>query len=218
MVLPQPGGPWMRTPRGGMTPTLVNTFGCRIGSSTSSRILVSCLSTPPMSSYPPSSSSASSSARSSGSSRTSSSVEGATTHRRSGSVATTSTSTTCAPCRTRIRSPSCTGRYGAASSPSGAKCGARTWSWSSSAERPAIASESGCSVTFAPSPTESHPYSLTRSPTLTCRLERACAATQTASAGTEASSRTRQMVSRDRLPLRRTVSPAIRLSAAILSG
>eukprot|EP00965_Chrysotila_dentata_P211039 6186253-Pleurochrysis_carterae.AAC.5 len=48
IVLPQPGGPWISTPRGGRTPTEVNTFGWRIGSSTSSRILASCLSQPPM--------------------------------------------------------------------------------------------------------------------------------------------------------------------------
>mmetsp|Transcript_23348 Transcript_23348/g.78494 ORF Transcript_23348/g.78494 Transcript_23348/m.78494 type:complete len:306 (-) Transcript_23348:726-1643(-) len=49
-VLPEPGGPNMRMPRGGLTPMDLKSCGWRSGSSTSSRICASCLRTPPMSS------------------------------------------------------------------------------------------------------------------------------------------------------------------------
>lgn len=49
-VLPQPGGPWSRTPFGGSMPRRWKSSGCRKGSSTISR--TRCISSwrPPMSS------------------------------------------------------------------------------------------------------------------------------------------------------------------------
>mmetsp|Transcript_25488 Transcript_25488/g.53020 ORF Transcript_25488/g.53020 Transcript_25488/m.53020 type:complete len:306 (+) Transcript_25488:815-1732(+) len=49
-VLPVPGGPYRSTPRGGLTPRVLNNAGWRRGSSIISRICASCLRTPPMSS------------------------------------------------------------------------------------------------------------------------------------------------------------------------
>mmetsp|Transcript_43754 Transcript_43754/g.104031 ORF Transcript_43754/g.104031 Transcript_43754/m.104031 type:complete len:335 (+) Transcript_43754:1098-2102(+) len=60
-VLPEPGGPNMSMPLGGLMPRDLKSCGWRSGSSTSSRICASCLRTPPMSSYPMSSSRSSSS-------------------------------------------------------------------------------------------------------------------------------------------------------------
>mmetsp|Transcript_17166 Transcript_17166/g.41906 ORF Transcript_17166/g.41906 Transcript_17166/m.41906 type:complete len:215 (-) Transcript_17166:589-1233(-) len=54
-VLPEPGGPYISRPLGGLMPRLLKSWGCLRGSSTSSRICASCLRTPPMSSYPTSS-------------------------------------------------------------------------------------------------------------------------------------------------------------------
>mmetsp|Transcript_48604 Transcript_48604/g.121352 ORF Transcript_48604/g.121352 Transcript_48604/m.121352 type:complete len:306 (+) Transcript_48604:1020-1937(+) len=49
-VFPEPGGPYMSKPLGGLMPRLLKSWGWRRGSSTSSRIWASCLRTPPMSS------------------------------------------------------------------------------------------------------------------------------------------------------------------------
>mmetsp|Transcript_30127 Transcript_30127/g.84150 ORF Transcript_30127/g.84150 Transcript_30127/m.84150 type:complete len:306 (-) Transcript_30127:812-1729(-) len=49
-VLPQPGAPYIRIPRGGFTPIFLNSDGCRRGSSTSSLTWASCFRQPPMSS------------------------------------------------------------------------------------------------------------------------------------------------------------------------
>mmetsp|Transcript_17480 Transcript_17480/g.61398 ORF Transcript_17480/g.61398 Transcript_17480/m.61398 type:complete len:306 (+) Transcript_17480:1817-2734(+) len=49
-VLPDPGGPCSSTPRGGFTPSVLNSVGWRSGSSIISRICASCLRRPPMSS------------------------------------------------------------------------------------------------------------------------------------------------------------------------
>eukprot|EP00967_Tisochrysis_lutea_P068287 scaffold89446_cov30-Tisochrysis_lutea.AAC.1 len=57
-----------------------------------------------------------------------------------------------------------------------------------------------------------------RSPGLTRRLPRAWAVSQSPSTGTFLSGRSTHNVSRERRPLRRTVSPSIRLSSAIFSG
>mmetsp|Transcript_886 Transcript_886/g.2733 ORF Transcript_886/g.2733 Transcript_886/m.2733 type:complete len:264 (-) Transcript_886:700-1491(-) len=46
-VFPEPGGPWSKTPRGGLTPHRVKTSGERSGSVTSSRSAASCALTPP---------------------------------------------------------------------------------------------------------------------------------------------------------------------------
>ena len=50
VVLPEPGGPYMSTPRGGGMPTAWKMDGWRSGSSTSSRICAICFLQPPMSS------------------------------------------------------------------------------------------------------------------------------------------------------------------------
>ncbi len=47
---PDPGGPYSRMPRGGLTPMVLNSAGCLRGSSTSSLICAICLRTPPTSS------------------------------------------------------------------------------------------------------------------------------------------------------------------------
>mmetsp|Transcript_28922 Transcript_28922/g.62308 ORF Transcript_28922/g.62308 Transcript_28922/m.62308 type:complete len:312 (-) Transcript_28922:714-1649(-) len=52
IVLPEPGGPYISTPRGGGMPTERKIWGWRRGSSTSSLICASCLLHPPISSYP----------------------------------------------------------------------------------------------------------------------------------------------------------------------
>ena len=49
-VLPLPGGPNSSTPRGGLMPSVLNSSGCRSGSSIISRIWPSWRRTPPMSS------------------------------------------------------------------------------------------------------------------------------------------------------------------------
>mmetsp|Transcript_53230 Transcript_53230/g.108607 ORF Transcript_53230/g.108607 Transcript_53230/m.108607 type:complete len:335 (+) Transcript_53230:1019-2023(+) len=54
-VFPEPGGPYMSMPLGGLMPRLLKSCGCLSGSSTNSRICASCFLTPPMSSYPMSS-------------------------------------------------------------------------------------------------------------------------------------------------------------------
>mmetsp|Transcript_18105 Transcript_18105/g.30239 ORF Transcript_18105/g.30239 Transcript_18105/m.30239 type:complete len:263 (-) Transcript_18105:433-1221(-) len=64
IVLPEPAGPCINTPRGGRTPMTLKTSGCFSGRSMSSLSIASCLSSPPTSSYPTvSSSSACSSVR-----------------------------------------------------------------------------------------------------------------------------------------------------------
>mmetsp|Transcript_10482 Transcript_10482/g.31324 ORF Transcript_10482/g.31324 Transcript_10482/m.31324 type:complete len:221 (+) Transcript_10482:1493-2155(+) len=52
IVLPEPAGPWIMTPRAGRTPKWSNTSGCLSGKSISSRSCASSLSSPPMSAYP----------------------------------------------------------------------------------------------------------------------------------------------------------------------
>mmetsp|Transcript_8308 Transcript_8308/g.23175 ORF Transcript_8308/g.23175 Transcript_8308/m.23175 type:complete len:277 (+) Transcript_8308:5138-5968(+) len=49
-VLPEPGGPYRRTPRGGLTPRVLKRAGWRRGSSIISRIWAICLRQPPTSS------------------------------------------------------------------------------------------------------------------------------------------------------------------------
>mmetsp|Transcript_25123 Transcript_25123/g.99975 ORF Transcript_25123/g.99975 Transcript_25123/m.99975 type:complete len:306 (+) Transcript_25123:1398-2315(+) len=49
-VFPDPGGPYRRTPRGGLTPNVLKSDGCLSGSSIISRICAICLRQPPMSS------------------------------------------------------------------------------------------------------------------------------------------------------------------------
>ena len=49
-VLPLPGGPYNKTPRGGLTPNVLNKVGWRKGSSIISRICAICLRQPPTSS------------------------------------------------------------------------------------------------------------------------------------------------------------------------
>jgi hypothetical protein len=49
-VLPLPGGPYNKTPRGGLTPNVLNKVGCRSGNSIISRICAICLLQPPTSS------------------------------------------------------------------------------------------------------------------------------------------------------------------------
>ncbi|RNA33075.1 hypothetical protein BpHYR1_024705 [Brachionus plicatilis] len=49
-VLPVPGGPNKRMPLGGLTPIVLNSWGCLSGNSTISLICASCFLTPPMSS------------------------------------------------------------------------------------------------------------------------------------------------------------------------
>ncbi|GMS81473.1 hypothetical protein PENTCL1PPCAC_3648 [Pristionchus entomophagus] len=49
-VLPVPGGPKRRMPRGGLIPIALNSWGWRRGSSTISLIMASCFLTPPISS------------------------------------------------------------------------------------------------------------------------------------------------------------------------
>mmetsp|Transcript_11176 Transcript_11176/g.31359 ORF Transcript_11176/g.31359 Transcript_11176/m.31359 type:complete len:283 (-) Transcript_11176:270-1118(-) len=51
MVLPVPGGPYSRTPRGGSMPICEYSSWCVRGSSTASRISCFCTSLPPMSAY-----------------------------------------------------------------------------------------------------------------------------------------------------------------------
>ena len=49
-VLPVPGGPNIRIPRGGLTPIDLKSCGCLSGSSTISLMIASCFRAPPMSS------------------------------------------------------------------------------------------------------------------------------------------------------------------------
>mmetsp|Transcript_22248 Transcript_22248/g.71608 ORF Transcript_22248/g.71608 Transcript_22248/m.71608 type:complete len:371 (-) Transcript_22248:425-1537(-) len=109
-VLPDPGGPCSSTPRGGFTPSFLNSCGWRSGSSIISRIWPSSLRRPPMSSYP-TSSIRSSSSRFTGSPSQWITVSGATMQYGRGSVSTTLNSTAAMPPRTMNVSPTVTGRY-----------------------------------------------------------------------------------------------------------
>mmetsp|Transcript_11930 Transcript_11930/g.19425 ORF Transcript_11930/g.19425 Transcript_11930/m.19425 type:complete len:240 (-) Transcript_11930:462-1181(-) len=108
-VFPEPGGPYRRTPRGGLTPRVLKRRGCRRGSSIISRMAASCRRHPPTSSYP-TSSSFSSSSRLIGSPSQWISVSGAMTPYSSGSISTTLNSTGCMAWRTRNKSPFRRGR------------------------------------------------------------------------------------------------------------
>mmetsp|Transcript_129858 Transcript_129858/g.183113 ORF Transcript_129858/g.183113 Transcript_129858/m.183113 type:complete len:256 (-) Transcript_129858:176-943(-) len=108
-VLPDPGGPYKSTPRGGFTPSVLNKDGWRSGSSIISRIWASWRRTPPISSYP-TSFIFSSSSRLMGSPSQWMTVSGATMMASPGSVSTTLNSTGCMAPRTKKRSPFLTGR------------------------------------------------------------------------------------------------------------
>lgn len=51
-VFPEPGGPYSKTPLGGLTPKVLKSWGCLKGSSIISLIRAICFLQPPMSSYP----------------------------------------------------------------------------------------------------------------------------------------------------------------------
>jgi len=55
-VFPEPGGPYNKTPLGGLTPKVLNNCGCLNGSSIIYLIKAICFLHPPISSYPTSSS------------------------------------------------------------------------------------------------------------------------------------------------------------------
>ena len=107
-VFPEPGGPYNRTPLGGLTPKVLKSWGCLKGSSIISLIRAICFLQPPMSSYPTSSSFYSSS-RLIGSPSVKRIVLGATIPNYFGSVATILNSTGLKLPLTTNRSPFFTG-------------------------------------------------------------------------------------------------------------
>mmetsp|Transcript_74076 Transcript_74076/g.130738 ORF Transcript_74076/g.130738 Transcript_74076/m.130738 type:complete len:276 (+) Transcript_74076:1768-2595(+) len=109
-VFPDPGGPYIKIPRGGLIPKFLNNWGCRKGSSTISLICAICLRHPPTSSYP-TSFIFSSSSRLIGSPSQKMTVSGATMQYSSGSTSTTLNSTARIAARARKRSPFRIGRY-----------------------------------------------------------------------------------------------------------
>lgn len=95
-VFPEPGGPYKRTPLGGLTPNVLKSYGCLKGSSIISLISAIYFLHPPISSYPTPSSFSSSSLLI-GSPSSNNMVFGATMQKSPGSVSTTLNSTALKP-------------------------------------------------------------------------------------------------------------------------
>ncbi len=108
-VFPDPGGPQSKTPRGGLTPNVLKSWGCLSGNSIISLIAAICFLHPPISSQPTSSSFSSSSLLM-GSPSVQSIVLGATIPYSLGSVATILNSTGLKLPLTMKRSPFLAGR------------------------------------------------------------------------------------------------------------
>ena len=109
-VFPLPGGPYNKTPLGGLIPKFLNNWGCLKGSSIISLIAANCFLHPPISSYP-TPSALSSSSRLIGSPSSKITVWGPTIQHLSGSVSTTLNSTDLNPPLHKNVSPLWTGRY-----------------------------------------------------------------------------------------------------------
>eukprot|EP00160_Parvularia_atlantis_P008070 Unigene1729_Nuclearia_a/m.5310 Unigene1729_Nuclearia_a/g.5310 ORF Unigene1729_Nuclearia_a/g.5310 Unigene1729_Nuclearia_a/m.5310 type:complete len:430 (-) Unigene1729_Nuclearia_a:9-1298(-) len=209
-VLPVPGGPKRRMPRGGLMPIDLNSCGWRSGSSTSSRIWAICLRTPPMSSYPTSDRFCSSSSRLIGSPSVWIIVSGATMQYGLGSHSTTLNSTARMAARTRNRSPLRTGRYASR------KYGLRNVS-NRLPVRPSIVSSIGRMCTRWPYLMSGQGWTETMSPRRTRRLLRTTLLTRTLVSSTVSSARTMSTVSLRFLPLIRTVSPRNSCSFSIVA-
>mmetsp|Transcript_2596 Transcript_2596/g.7813 ORF Transcript_2596/g.7813 Transcript_2596/m.7813 type:complete len:376 (+) Transcript_2596:1351-2478(+) len=209
-VFPLPGGPYRRIPRGGFTPTLLNSCGWRRGSSMSSRICASCLRTPPMSSYPISSS-FSSSSRLIASPSQWMTVSGATMQYSSGSVSTTLNSTVRMAPRTVKVSPLRTGLYASR------KYG-RRYTSKRLPVSPSMVSSNGRMCTLLPYLTSGHGWTDTMSPSRTLRLFLTTRLHRIFSSGQSSSTSTTHTVVRLFFPFRSTVSPRKSCSSSILAG
>mmetsp|Transcript_27800 Transcript_27800/g.89165 ORF Transcript_27800/g.89165 Transcript_27800/m.89165 type:complete len:389 (+) Transcript_27800:707-1873(+) len=207
-VLPEPGGPNIRMPRGGLTPIDLKSCGWRSGSSTSSRMLASCLRTPPMSSYPTSSLDSSSS-RLIGSPSQWMTVSGATMQYSTGSVSTTLNSTARMPPRTRKRSFLRTGRYASR------KYGLRKTS-NRLPVMPSMVSSIGRMCTRLPYLTSGHWWTEMTSPRRTLRFLRTHLFMRILPRSHVSSASTMHTVSLRRLPLISTVSPRKSCSSSMV--
>mmetsp|Transcript_5523 Transcript_5523/g.13299 ORF Transcript_5523/g.13299 Transcript_5523/m.13299 type:complete len:319 (+) Transcript_5523:1298-2254(+) len=209
-VFPDPGGPYSNTPRGGLTPSVLKSVGCRKGSSIISRICAICFRHPPTSSYP-TSSIFSSSSRLTGSPSQWMTVSGATIQYGDGSVSTTLNSTGCMADRTRNKSPFLTGRYASR------KYGLRYTS-NRLPDTPSIVSSNGKMWIRFPYGTSPQDVTVTTSLRRTRRFLRTTLFIRTFESSQVSSARTIQTVSFPFFPLMRTVSPRNNSSCSILAG